>query len=98
MAGALWLGIRSVQRACLSAAVQREGSTWVPQPFTEQVACGSLEGLKNYMKAKWVYNDVGGSGWRQERIIIKIIYNTNVYSSLIMFQVQCCMPDPIQTL
>ena len=29
------------------------------------------------MEVKWVYSDVGGSGWRQERIIIKIKAKVN---------------------
>lgn len=45
---------------------------------------------ENCTCVRWVYDEagvMGGTGWRQGRIIIKV---TNVYLSLIMFHAQCC--------
>lgn len=98
----IWLspvtGNWGVSREPVSALQSRERASALCRSLTEQVACEGVGGVENYMEVKWVYSDVGGSGWRQERIIIKIIYKTNIYSSLIAFRHEKACLTPFKPL
>ena len=80
VAGALWLGNRKWRcevREGLPQCWSAQGSPWESLLLTEQVVCElSLEGYKLHLGqvGLWRFGGVmGSSGWRQERIIIKVM-------------------------